>query len=262
MAETHSPALFAEDFGAFTPTVLSVATALATTAAARDKAGGTALAERQLLRDSGLLTLAVPQALGGQGATWPLIMRIVRRLAQADSSLAHLFGFQQLQVASVLLFGSPAQQDRWLGATVGQNWFWGNAVNARDTRLQVTRTEGGWLLDGIKAFCSGAQDSDVLNVSVATGPEPTDRLYLVLPTAREGIQVNADWDNMGQRQTDSGSVSFHQVFAADDEVLGPPGAASSPRATLRNILGQMILTEIYLGNAQGALTDALDYART
>ena len=71
MADMHSPALFAEDFGAFTPTVLSVAAALAATAAARDKAGGTALAERQLLRDSGLLTLAVPQAFGGQGAAWP-----------------------------------------------------------------------------------------------------------------------------------------------------------------------------------------------
>ena len=263
MATTpYFPPLFAEDFGAFTPTVLSVATALAATAAVRDKAGGTALAERQLLRDSGLLTLAVPQAFGGQGAAWPLIFRMVRRLAQADSSLAHLFAFQQLQVASVLLFGSPAQQDRWLGATVGQNWFWGNAVNARDTRLQVTRTEGGWLLDGIKAFCSGAQDSDVLNVSVTTGPEPTDRLYLVLPTGRTGIQVNADWDNMGQRQTDSGTVEFRQVFAADHEVLGPPGAASSPRATLRNTIGQIILTEIYLGNAQGALIEAIDYTRT
>ena len=266
MADTPSsptlPALFTEDFGDFTPTVSSLANTLTATAAARDKAGGTALAERQLLRDSGLLTLAVPAAFGGQGAPWPLIMRMVRRLAQADSSLAHLFGFQHLQVASVLLFGSPAQQDRWLGATVAQRWFWGNAVNARDTRLQVTRTDGGWLLDGIKAFCSGAQDSDVLNVSVATGPKPTDRLYLVLPTHRAGIQVNADWDNMGQRQTDSGSVAFHQVFAADHEVLGPPGAASSPRATLRNILGQMVLTEIYLGNAQGALVEAIAYART
>jgi len=258
----HSTGPFTEDFGDLTEVVLTTADALAATAVERDRAGGTALAERRLLRDSGLLTLAIPQALGGQGAGWPLIFRILRRLAEADSSLAHLFGFQHLQVASVLLFGSPAQQEHLLGATVRERWFWGNAVNARDVRLVATRTpEGGLLLNGTKGFCSGASDSDVLNISVSLGPEPTDRLFAVIPTARAGVHVLGDWDNMGQRQTDSGSVSFDQVQVAASEVLGPPGVASSPRATLRNLIGQVVLTEIYLGNAVGALRTAADFTR-
>lgn len=252
----------ADEFGEFTSAVRTLADALAATAAQRDRAGGTALAERQLLRRSGLLTLAIPRAHGGQQAAWPLIFRIVRRLAQADSSLAHLFGFQHLQVASVLLFGSEAQQARFLGQAVEHRWFWGNAVNARDTRLNAVRTADGLEIDGVKAFCSGATDSDVLNVSVSLGTEPTDRLFAVVPTARAGIRVHDDWDNMGQRQTDSGSVSFDHVRIAHDEVLGPPGVAANPRATLRNLIGQVVLTEIYLGNAQGALRAAVDYLRT
>jgi alkylation response protein AidB-like acyl-CoA dehydrogenase len=248
--------------GDLTERVEQLAAALASTAAERDRAGGTALAQRQLLRQSGLLTLAVPAALGGQEAAWPVIFSAVRRLAQADSSLAHLFGFQHLQVASVRLFGTPAQQAHYLGATVQQGWFWGNAVNARDTRLVATRTERGWRLDGVKAFCSGARDSDVLNVSFAVGPTPQERLFAVVPTQRTGIRVNDDWDNMGQRQTDSGTVAFDGVEVLAEEVLGPPGAASSPRATLRNLIGQIILTEIYLGNAQGALAQALQYTQT
>jgi alkylation response protein AidB-like acyl-CoA dehydrogenase len=253
---------FAEEFGEFTSAVNALADSLAATAAERDRAGGTALAERQLLRQSGLLTLAIPRAHGGQQAAWPLVFRILRRLAQADSSLAHLFGFQHLQVASVLLFGSEAQQARILGQAVEHRWFWGNAVNARDTRLNAVRTPEGLEIDGVKAFCSGAIDSDVLNVSVVLGPEPTDRVFAVVPTSRAGIRVNDDWDNMGQRQTDSGSVSFDRVRIAHDEVLGPPGVASSPRATLRNLIGQVVLTEIYLGNALGALRAAIDYLRT
>jgi alkylation response protein AidB-like acyl-CoA dehydrogenase len=253
---------FAEEFGEFTSAVNALADSLAATAAERDRAGGTALAERQLLRQSGLLTLAIPRAHGGQQAAWPLVFRILRRLAQADSSLAHLFGFQHLQVASVLLFGSEAQQARILGQAVEHRWFWGNAVNARDTRLNAVRTPEGLEIDGVKAFCSGATDSDVLNVSVVLGPEPTDRVFAVVPTSRAGIRVNDDWDNMGQRQTDSGSVSFDRVRIAHDEVLGPPGVASSPRATLRNLIGQVVLTEIYLGNALGALRAAIDYLRT
>lgn len=259
---TPPAALFPTDLGAFAEVVESTAAALATTAAARDKTGGTALAERQLLRASGLLTLAVPAIHGGHGAPWPLVFRIIRRMAQADSSLAHLLAFQQHQVAAVMLFGSPSQQAHLLSSTVRERWFWGNAVNARDTRLSASRVPGGWVLDGVKAFCSGAKDSDVMNVSFTSGDQPADRHYAVVPTRREGITVNDDWDNMGQRQTDSGSVSFKQVRIEDAELLGPPGNASSPRASLRNMLGQVVLTEIYLGNAQGALQQAADYTRS
>lgn len=175
--------------------------------------------------------------------------------------MAHLYGFQHLQVASVLLFASPQQQARYLGATVQEGWFWGNAVNTRDPRLQVRRTAQGWVLDGVKSFCSGATGSDVLNVSMTLGPKPTERVYAVIPTSRSGITVHGDWDNMGQRQTDSGSVRFDRVEVATEEVLGPPGAATRPRATLRNLIGQLVLTEIYLGNALGALNEAVRYLR-
>ncbi|MBF5005124.1 acyl-CoA dehydrogenase family protein [Diaphorobacter caeni] len=232
---------------------------LAPTAVARDAAGGSALAERQMLRDSGLLTLAVPRQWGGQQLAWPDILRLVRSLAEVDSSLAHLFGFQHLQVASILLFGSGAQQEKYLRATVDERWFWGNAVNARDTRLSVQKSGDGYVLDGLKSFCSGARDSDVLNVSFTLGTSPTERRFAVVPTHRAGIRVRDDWDNMGQRQTDSGTVAFDQVLIDQTDLLGPPGVASSPRATLRNLIGQLVLTEIYLGNARGALQSAVAY---
>ena len=41
--------------------------------------------------------------MGGPETPWPDIYRIIRRFAEVDSSLAHLFGFQHLQVASVAL---------------------------------------------------------------------------------------------------------------------------------------------------------------
>ncbi|ALS62673.1 acyl-CoA dehydrogenase family protein [Pandoraea norimbergensis] len=251
----------AHQFGEHATAVIAVANALKSSAAQRDRDGGTAWHEREVLRDSGLLALAVPRDFGGLGADWPLILRAVRRLAVEDSSLAHLFGFQHLQVASIRLFASPEQQTHYLGNTAEHRWFWGNAVNARDTRLTVTRTSTGFELNGIKSFCSGAKGSDMLNISVTLGDAPGDRLFLAIPTQRAGITVNDDWDNLGQRQTDSGTITFDHVAVSASEVLGPPGVASSPRATLRNLIGQLILTEIYLGNALGALRDAIDYVK-
>jgi alkylation response protein AidB-like acyl-CoA dehydrogenase len=248
-------------FGPWTETVEALAAELGATAAARDAAGGSAQAERELIRQSGLLALAVPVEWGGPGASWELVLRTVRRLAQADSSLAHLFGFQHLQVATVRLFGTAEQQARYLGATVRDRWFWGNAVNSRDTRLTATRIDGGWRLDGVKGFCSGALGSDVLNVSISTGPEPTDRTFFVLPSDRTGLEIRDDWNSFGQRQTDSGTVKFDGVVVTDAERLGPAPAADTPWPSLRSLLSQSILTEIYLGNAIAALEQAGHYVR-
>src|SRR5690606_12315043 len=150
------PRLFPADFGNRTAEVERLARRLAETAVERDRAGGSAPKERELLRDSGLLSLAVPQQYGGQGVAWPEIYRIVRYLAAADSSLAHLFAFQHLQVATILLFGTPEQQRHWLTRTVQERWFWGNATNGRDTGLALSRREDHYELNGSKSFCSGA----------------------------------------------------------------------------------------------------------
>jgi alkylation response protein AidB-like acyl-CoA dehydrogenase len=67
---------------------------------------------------------------------------------------------------------------------------------------------------------------------------------------------------MGQRQTDSGSVSFREVEVSADELLGPPGPGGSIFATLRPCVTQSILSNIFLGLAQGAFDEARDYTRT
>lgn len=254
--------LFARDFGRWTEAVERTAQALEATAAQRDREGGTAWAERQLLRDSGLLTLAVPTEFGGAGLPWPELYAIIRRFAEADSSLAHLFGFQHLQVASIRLFANPAQQQRLLGGTVNEGWFWGNATNGLDTRIRLTEEGDHFLLDGVKSFCSGATGSDMLNVTAPRGNDPADRVFISIPTSRHGITVHDDWDNMGQRQTDSGTVRFERVRVERDEILGPPGTRGTPRATLRTLVSQLILTEIYIGNTQGALRAAWRYVQS
>lgn len=265
-AERYTPDhLMARDFGVLTDAVEQTAAALALTATERDRSGGTAWTERQVLRDSGLLKLAVPAAFGGPETPWPTIYKIIRRFAEVDSSLAHLFGFQHLQVASVALFGNPEQQAHYLGKTVSENWFWGNATNGLDTRATLVWREGKdgddghYELNGIKSFCSGATGSDMLNITAPRSADPADRVFLSIPTARDGVKVLDDWDNLGQRQTDSGSVTFDKVRVEAHEVLGPPGTSGTPRATLRTLVSQLILIEIYIGNAQGALLNAWKY---
>lgn len=233
--------------------------ALRATAAARDRAGGHAADEKQRLADAGLLTLAVPREFGGQEAEWPAIYDTIRRIARVDSALAHLVGFQALQVVSVDVWGSAAQRERYLRGTVEHRWWWGNAVNPLDTRLVATATpDGGYRLDGVKGFCSGTRGSQRMTVS-AHDPETGRAVFGVVPTDRDGITVNEDWDPVGQRQTDSGSVRFDGVTLAPDDVLHRSETPPTPRATLRTLVSQLVLTNLFVGLAEGALAEGRDY---
>ncbi|EMN1926705.1 acyl-CoA dehydrogenase family protein [Burkholderia ambifaria] len=262
MNDPRSPATFAPDSDARAIDADALARAidsLRATAAARDRAGGHAADEKQWLADAGLLTLAVPREFGGQEAAWPAIYDPIRQIARVDSALAHLVGFQILQIVSVDVWGSAAQRERYLRGTVEHRWWWGNAVNPLDTRLVATATpDGGYRLDGVKGFCSGTRGSQRMTVS-AHDPETGRTVFGVVPTDREGITVNEDWDPIGQRQTDSGSVRFDCVTLAPDDVLHRSETPPTPRATLRTLVSQLVLTNLFVGLAEGALAEARDY---
>jgi alkylation response protein AidB-like acyl-CoA dehydrogenase len=227
------------------------------TAAARDQAGGTAKRERDLLRASGLLSLAIPRELGGAGGSLSDVLSVTRRIAATDSALAHLFAFHHFQLATLRFYGPRRQWAPLLEETVRRRWFWGNALNPLDksTRITPGPETGEYRINGTKTFCSGASDSDMLVVSAIRQDRP-GLTVAAIPTDRDGILVHDDWDNIGQRQTDSGRVSFKDVTVLDEEILREPGPLGSPFASLRSCLGQLILTEIYLGLAEGALAHA------
>ncbi|QNA98601.1 acyl-CoA dehydrogenase family protein [Massilia sp. Se16.2.3] len=241
-----------------------LAAQFALTAAERDRAGGHAAHERDLIRASGLLTLSIPSAFGGQGASWQTVLAAVRTLAASDSALAHVFGFHHLQLAGILLYGTAVQQRNLLGATVQQGLFWGNALNPLDKRTAARAIPGGFVLDGVKSFSSGSVGSDWLTVS-AWVEEAGAALIGVLPTDQVGVRVEADWDAFGQRQTDSGNVHFDGVYLPSALVLQAPGQTPTPQSTLRSQVAQLIMTNLYLGIAEGAFgaarTWTLDHAR-
>lgn len=234
---------------------------LAQTAVERDRKGGTPKIERDIIRDSGLLALSIPTQYGGLGGNWAETLQTVRILARADSSIAHVYAFQHLMLATTRLFGSPAQWESLFEQTAAQNWFWGNALNPLDTRTVSTQYEGWREFTGKKSFCSGALDSDMLIASARQ--DGLDRLVIAaIPTQRAGITLFDDWDNIGQRQTDSGSGDFNKVRVEEQEILSNPGPLGNTFATLRPLIAQLILSNIYLGIAEGAFESAKKYTQT
>jgi alkylation response protein AidB-like acyl-CoA dehydrogenase len=188
-------------------------------------------------------------------------MQVTQIFAAADPSIAQVYGMHHVLLATCQLFGTPQQARRLLEATAANNWFWGNALNPLDRRLALVATRTGRVLRGDKSFSTGSIDSDMMIVSALE--DGTGKLIVAaIPTARAGIRLHDDWDNMGQRQTDSGGSSFADVAVDDDDILGPPGPMGSTRATLRVCIPQLTFAHVFLGIAEGALAAARDYVRT
>lgn len=228
-----------------------LANQFAQTAAERDKLGGNPKAERDLIRDSGLLGLSIPKVYGGQGADWQTIFKTIQTIAQVDSSLAHVYGFHHLLITTVQLFAQPEQYGKWFEQTAKDNLFWGNTLNPLDKRTVVEQiSEHEYIFQGDKSFCSGSIDSDIL---LCSGYNDAGKLLIaVIPTVREGICFLGDWNNMGQRQTDSGTSHFEQVKIHRDELLLNPGPLSTPYSSLRPLIAQLIFVHLFLGVAEGA----------
>jgi alkylation response protein AidB-like acyl-CoA dehydrogenase len=236
-----------------------LATEFARTAVDRDARGGTPKAERDRLRSSGLLSLSIPGQFGGLGATWSQTFEVVREFARVDSSIAHVFGFHHLMLATVRLFAKPVQWQTWFQLTASNNWFWGNTLNPLDTRT-VVRGRNGWReFSGQKSFCSGANDSEMLIASAVDETAGGKLLIAAIPSARTGITLHNDWYNMGQRQTDSGSATFKRVRVEESDLLLEPGPLSTPFACLRPLIAQLHFANIFLGIAEGAFEEARKY---
>ena len=228
-----------------------LAKTFAETAAERDKQGGNPKAERDLIRQSGLLGLSIPQAFGGQGADWKTIFKTIQTIAQVDSSLAHVYGFHHLLIATVQLFAQKEQYATWFKQTAEQNLFWGNTLNPLDKRTTVQQISADeYIFHGDKSFCSGSIDSDIL---LCSGFNAQNKLLIgVIPTQRDGVSFLDDWNNMGQRQTDSGTSHFEQVKIYENELLLNPGPLSTPYSSLRPLIAQLIFVHLFLGVAEGA----------
>ncbi|MBW1248671.1 acyl-CoA dehydrogenase family protein [Pseudomonas tolaasii] len=239
-----------------------LAAEFALTAVERDERGGTPKAERDALRHSGLLALSIPTQYGGLGTRWSETLGIVREFAKVDSSIAHVFGFHHLMLATVRLFSRPDQWQPWFEQTARKNWFWGNALNPLDTRT-VVKDFGGWReFSGKKSFCSGASDSEMLIASAVDESAGGKLLIAAIPSGRSGITLHNDWNNIGQRQTDSGSASFERVRVEESELLLDPGPLSTPFACLRPLIAQLTFTHMFLGIAEGAFEEARSYTAT
>jgi alkylation response protein AidB-like acyl-CoA dehydrogenase len=239
-----------------------VAAILATDAVRRDRDGKTPYAEIQLLKDAGLVTLLGPAEFGGGGQNWTTAYRVIREIATGDGSIGQLIGYHYLWAWAARLVATPEQIAFVEEQATVNKWFFGGAVNPRDNDLTIVDEGDEIVFNGRKSFSTGSKVSDVTVLEgVLTGTEK--HIFAIVPSKQDGIVFNDDWDNLGQRLTESGSVRISDVRVPWAQAAGYVDKEFLPRVynTLNVPLIQLVFTNFYLGIAKGALSTATTYTR-
>jgi alkylation response protein AidB-like acyl-CoA dehydrogenase len=258
-ATTSTPDRFAELLGVAD----RVALELRSTAAERDRANETPRAEVELLRRHDLLQVQEPVEYGGSGLSYAQAAQITRRIARGDTSIAHLIGYHYAQTRIAPLFGTPEQADAQSRRNGEQRLFWGGVQNPRGgSDLVLTRDGTGFRLSGHRTFASGASLGDHLSI---TATFEGNLAFVSIPGGRQGFNPLHNWDNIGQRLTDSGGVELNDVRIERSEVLGPDpigGGELTPYHTLVTPHWQLAFVNFYVGTAEGAIDEALEWTRS
>jgi len=239
-----------------------VAGQLRSTAAERDRANQAPRAEIELLRENDLLQVQEPPQYGGAGLSYAQAAQITRRIARGDTSIAHLIGYHYAQTRIARLFGTPEQADAQSRRNGEQRLFWGGVQNPRGgSGLVLTRDGDGFLLNGSRTFASGASLGDQLSI---TATLDDNLAFVSIPGGRAGFTPLNNWDNMGQRLTDSGGVELHDVRIERSEILGQDpigGHELTAYQTLVTPHWQLAFVNFYIGTAEGAIEEALEWTK-
>jgi alkylation response protein AidB-like acyl-CoA dehydrogenase len=232
-------------------------------AADLDREGRPPLGEIVKLKNAGLLNALHATEIGGGGLDWVDGLRLVRILARGESSIGQLLGYHFVNSQYIAWAIEDATRANALSReTVANSLYWGAAVNPRDPGLTLTRRGNGYVLNGRKSFSTAARISDYINANAMLDGRTAS---FAVPTNRPGYVTNDDWDNIGQRLSDSGSVEFRDFPVYEEDLIGglaAEGDVPPVLSTFNTPLIQLVFVNFYLGTAEGALKAAVDYVRT
>lgn len=222
----------------------------------------------ELMRQRKLFSAAVPEDLGGGGASHSDICEVVRELAHYDGSTALAFSMHSHLLAALIwrhhrsltppsepVLRRIAAEELVLVSTGGSDWLDGSGV--------AVKVGDGYLYTGRKIFSSGSPAGNLLlTTGVYDDPEegPTV-IHFAVNLKGEGVTILDDWDTLGMRGTGSNSISLENVFVPEGGVsLRRPKGKWHPFFDVISPIAMPLIMSAYVGIAEAARNTAISQA--
>jgi short/branched chain acyl-CoA dehydrogenase len=220
------------------------------------------------LGELGLMGIPYPEEYGGGGADNLSYALAIEELTRVDSSVAiTVAAHTSLGTWPIFAFGSDEQKEEWLprlcsGERLGAFGLTEPEAgsDAGNTRTRATSDDGHWVINGAKQFItnSGTDISGVVTITARTGDDEISNI--LVPNGTPGYEIGEAYRKMGWNASDTRPLSFEDCRVPEENLVGRRGEGF--RQFLQTLDGGRIgVSAMGVGLAQGALDEALGYAR-
>jgi acyl-CoA dehydrogenase len=176
----------------------------------------------------GLMNLYVPESYGGAGLRYLEGAIIEEELSWGCSGIQTSIGCNGLALTPLLIAGSDALKRTYLERVTQSPVLAsfcltepaaGSDVAAIATR--AVRRGAGYVINGSKCFITNGGHADFYTVYAKTDPDAGHRGISCFIVPREaGVVVDGHEDKMGQRASDTATVTFPDVEIPADHLIG------------------------------------------
>jgi alkylation response protein AidB-like acyl-CoA dehydrogenase len=225
----------------------------------------------ELVRQLGelnLMGIPFPESVGGGGGDTLAYALAVEELTRVDSSVAiTLCAHTSLGTQPIYLFGSEQQRAEWLprlcsGEILGAFGLTEPEAgsDAGNVKTRARLDDDGWVIDGAKQFITnaGTDISGVVCITAKTGDDEISNL--IVANGTPGYEQGEPYRKMGWNASDTRPLTFTDCRVPEDHLLGPRGNGFKQFLHILDI-GRIGVAAMGLGLAQGALDEALAYAK-
>jgi short/branched chain acyl-CoA dehydrogenase len=224
------------------------------------------------LGELGLMGIPFPEDYGGGGADTLSYALAIEELARVDSSVCiTVAAHTSLGTMGIYLWGTEEQQREWLpelctgrklaafGLTEPEA-----GSDAGNTRTTARLDDGEWVINGAKQFItnSGTDISGCVTITAVTGRGDGRREIsnIIVPNGTPGYVIGESYRKMGWNASDTRPLGFEDCRVPGANLLGPRGDGFKQFLHLLDG-GRIGVAAMGVGLAQGALDEALDYAK-
>jgi acyl-CoA dehydrogenase len=214
----------------------------------------------------------LPEELGGGGFTDVFTQCLVQEeLCWGDPGIGNLVCSNGFFADAVLALGTSEQHKQWLAPLTGPaapmtalaTTEPGSGSDASSIRTAASRVDGGYLLNGQKAWISNAGAAQYYVIFAKTDVDARSRgvSAFVLDASTPGLTFGEPMRKMGQRAIVCREVFLGDVFVPGTQRLGVEGQGFIGLMQTFDI-SRVVLGAAAVGAARAAYEYARDYART
>lgn len=218
------------------------------------------------LGEAGLLTLPQPTQWGGGGQPYEVYLQVVEEIAARWAAVACALSVHNLSCHALVEFGTDEQQDKWLptmldGSTIGAYSLSEPEVGSDAAALscKATVVDGGYRIDGTKAWITHGGIADFYTLFARTAPGSKGISCFLVPAETQGLSFGNPEDKMGLHAVPTASAFYDNAFVPTERRIGAEGTGLHIAFSALDS-GRLGIAAIAVGLAQAALDEAVKYA--